>query len=174
MYHFILTMAPHKTLLLGKKGQVHLTETIAVLFIFFILIIFGMIFYSKYQQISFKEKSEEFVASRAMDTTLQILFLPELICSRGEAEPEDNCIDLMKLRHANETMQDHAEDYYFDMLSYATITITQLSAEEKNFVLYDKPQPNYKKKEPTYFVVSLRDDVVGSYGLGYVKVEVYS
>lgn len=164
----------HNTPLAGKKAQIHLTETIAVLFIFFVLIIFGMIFYSKYQQISFKEKSEEFVASRAMDTTLRILFLPELICSRGEAEPEDNCIDLMKLRHANETMQDHAQDYYFDMMSYATITVTELSPEEKTFVLYDKPKPSYTKKEPTYFVVSLRDDAQHTYGFGYVKVEVYS
>lgn len=158
----------------GKKGQIHLTETVAVLFIFFVLIIFGMIFYSKYQQVSFKEKSEEFVASRAMDTTLRILFLPELVCSRGEAEQEDNCIDLMKLRHANEIMQDHAQDYYFDMMSYATITVTELFPEEKTFVLYDQPKPNYTKKEPTYFVVSLRDDVRQKYGFGYVKVVVYS
>ncbi len=133
-----------------------------------------MIFYSKYQQVSFKAKSEELVASKAMDTTLLILFLPELICSRGEAEPEDNCIDLMKLRHAHETMLEHTEDYYFDMVSYATITITQLYPEEKEFILYDKPQPEYLKKEPTYFVVSLRDDTAASYGYGYVKVEVYS
>ena len=172
-------MTRYHKIKVGKKGQIHLTETVAVLFIFFVLVIFSIIFYSKYQQVSFKEKSEELVASRAMDTTLRILFLPELICSRGDAEAEDNCIDLMKLRYANETMQDHAQDYYFDMLSYATITITQLSPEEKTFVLYDKPKPNYKKREPTYFVVSLRDntvgsDTLGSYGFGYVKVEVYS
>lgn len=159
---------------ISRKGQIHLTETVAVLFIFFILIVFGMIFYSKYQQISFKEKSEELVASKAMDTTLRILFLPELICSRGDAEPEDNCLDAMKLRHANETMRVHAEDYYFDLLSYATITVTQLYPEEKEFILYDKPKPEYTKREPTYFVVSVRDDMVGDYGFGYVKVEVYS
>lgn len=167
-------MAPHKTLPIGKKGQIHLTETVAVLFIFFILIVFGIIFYSKYQQVAIKVKSEELLASRAMDTTLRVLFLPELICSRGEAEPEDNCIDVLKLRHANETMMDHAPDYYFDMLSYATITIIQLYPEEKEFILYDKPKPNYKKREPTYFVVSLKDDALGSYGFGYVRVEVYS
>lgn len=164
----------NNTLIAGKKGQIHLTETVAVLFIFFVLIIFGMIFYSKYQQISFKEKSEEFVASRAMDTTLRVLFLPELICSRGEAEPEDNCIDLLKLGPAHETIQDHVKDYYFDLLSYATITIIQLSPEENTFVLYDQPKPGYTKKEPTYFVVSVRDDTEQSYGFGYVKVEVYS
>lgn len=159
---------------MSRKGQIHLSETIAVLFIFFVLILFGIIFYYKYQQVAIKEKSEELLASRAMDTTLRVLFLPELICSRGEAEPEDNCIDLLKLRHANETIQDHVEDYYFDLLSYATITIIQLSPDENTFVLYDKPKPGYTKKEPTYFVVSVRDDAMGSYGFGYVKVEVYS
>lgn len=159
---------------ISRKGQIHLTETVAVLFIFFILVVFGIIFYSKYQQISFKEKSEELVASQAMDTTLRILFLPELICSRGDAEPEDNCLDAMKLRHANDTLRDHVEDYYFDLLSYASITVTQLYPEEKEFILYDQPKPDYRKKEPTYFVVSVRDEMVGSYGFGYVKVEVYS
>ncbi len=157
-----------------KKGQIHLSETIAVLFIFFVLILFGLIFYSKYQQVAIKEKGEELLASRAMDTALRVLFLPELICSRGEAEVEDNCIDVLKLRPANETLFNHVEDYYFDMLSYATITITPLFPEQKTFVLYDQPKPEYTKKEPTYFVVSLRDDTLGSYGFGYVKVEVYS
>ncbi len=157
-----------------KKGQIHLSETIAVLFIFFVLILFGLIFYSKYQQVAIKEKGEELLASRAMDTTLRVLFLPELLCSRGDAEPEDNCIDVLKLRPANETLFNHAEDYYFDLLSYATITVMQLSPEEKTFVLYDKPKPNYTRREPTYFVVSLRDDTQQSYGYGYVKVEVYS
>src|SRR3989338_7505573 len=99
-----------------KRGQIHLSETIAVLFIFFVLIVFGIIFY----------------------------------------------------------YQNHIEDYYFDLFSYSPITVTQLYPEAQDFILYDKPKPESAKKESTHFVVSLRDDASGSYGYGFVTVEVYS
>jgi len=74
---------------LKRKGQARMTETIAVLFIFFVLVLFGIVFYFKFQQISFKEKQEEQLASKAMEITLTTLFLPELQCSRGGAEPNN-------------------------------------------------------------------------------------
>ena len=80
----------------------------------------------------------------------------------------------MKLRPAQETIQNHIEDYYFDLFSYSTITVTQLYPEAQDFILYDKPKPESAKKESTHFVVSLRDDASGSYGYGFVTVEVYS
>lgn len=161
-----------------RKGQIQTSETIAVLFIFFVLILFGIIFYYKYQQVAIRERGEELLSLRAMDTTLKVLFLPELMCSKGEAEPEDNCVDLLKVRHANETMQQHLEDYYFNLFSYSTISIHQLYPDERVYLIYDKPKLPFSRKESTFFVVSVRDDTRGGsnpqYGFGYVQVEVYS
>ena len=151
-----------------------MTETIAVLFIFFILILFGIIFYYQYQKVSFKEKQAELFATRAMDTTLNTLFLPELMCSKGDAEPEANCFDLMKLRHANQTLQTHLVDYYFEMFSYAKITVTRTYPEFGEWVIYEKKPNEVEFYEPTFFVVTLRDDVLGSYGYGHIEVGVYS
>src|SRR3989344_170364 len=105
-----------------RKAQIQTSETIAVLFIFFVLILFGIIFYYKYQQVAIRERGEELLSLRAMDTTLKVLFLPELICSKGEAEPEDNCVDLLKVRHTPEIFRTH-NSRYFDLLSYSTISI---------------------------------------------------
>jgi len=170
-----------------KNGQVRMTETIAILFIFFVLILFGIIFYYKYQQVSFKEKQEELLAARAMDTTLKVLFLPELMCSRGDAEPEDNCFDLAKLRGVNEIFQEYLNKYYFNIFSYAKITVQEVYPGDRVWVLYDKEKKkmlddgnlvkDWEKKEPTFFVVTLKDEInVGepTYGFGYVMVEVYS
>ena len=172
-----------------RKGQARMTETISVLFIFFILLLFGIVFYYQYQKIAIKEQQEEQLASRAMEVTLTALFLPELQCSRGEAEPEDNCFDLLKMEHAGMIFQDPQKlnKYYFDIFSYATIIVNQTYPEREDWVLYDKPKirineagekvPDYTKKEPTYFVVALRNDFQGAnpvYSYGYVKVEVYS
>ncbi len=155
-----------------------MTETIAVMFIFFVLIMFAMIFYYKYQQVAFKEKQEELLGARAMDKTLKALFLPELLCTKGEAESEDNCFDLMKLRHANETFTKYLTNYYFSVFSYARISVLQLYPEQKEFLLYDKPKPDAVSGEKTYFVVILKDEIVGNslpqYNFGYVMVEVYS
>ena len=172
-----------------KSGQIRMTETIAVLFIFFILILFGIIFYAKYQQVAFKDKQEELLAARAMDSTLKTLFLPELICSKGEAEPEDNCFDLMKLKYANETFTKHMDDYYFNIFSYARISIQETYPNSTNeWVIYDKEKvkvnengtsvPNWDRREPTYFIVTIRDENneqgQPEYRLGYLTVEAYS
>lgn len=157
-----------------------MTETIAVLFIFFVLVLFGIVFYYKYQEVSFKEKQEEFLAMRAMDTTLKAILLPELVCSRTEAEPEDNCVDMQKLRMAGSVFKENTDKYYFHMFSYSQITVKELYPGNESWKLYDKPKEEWSKKEPTYFIVSLRDDLRGLttgnpfYGFGYIKVEVYS
>lgn len=163
---------------MGRKGQMQMTETIAILFIFFILLLFGIIFYFRYQQSAFQEKQEELLGVRAMETTLKALFMPELICSRGEAEPEDNCFDTLKLDSAAAVLEDNKDDYYFEIFSYAKITVHQVYPEEKEWLLYEKTKPESTRKEPTFFVVTLRDELSDStqaqYGFGYVSVEVYS
>ncbi|HLD79832.1 MAG TPA: hypothetical protein VJA18_04700 [Candidatus Nanoarchaeia archaeon] len=167
-------MAPN----MGRRGQMQMTETIAILFIFFVLLLFGIIFYFRYQQSAFQEKQEELLGVRAMETTLKALFMPELICSRGEAEPEDNCFDTLKLDSADAVLEENKDEYYFEIFSYATITVHQVYPEEKEWVLYEKLKPDYTRKEPTFFVVTLRDELSSStqtqYGFGYVSVEVYS
>ncbi len=161
-----------------RKGQMQITETIAILFIFFILLLFGLLFYFRYQQAAFLEKQEEALGVRAMETTLKTLFMPELICSRGEAEPEDNCFDVLKLNSADAILLKHLDDYYFEIFSYATISVRQVYPEQKEWILYDKTKPDYTRKEPTFFVVTLRDELAAQnqpqYGFGYVAVEVYS
>lgn len=161
-----------------RKGQLQMTETIAILFIFFILLLFGVIFYFRYQKIVFQEKQEELLAARAMESTLKVLFMPELICSRGEAEPEDNCFDVLKLNATRKVMQQYLDEYYFEIFSYATIMVQETYPENKTWMLYDKPKLEFTRKEPTFFVVTLRDELAGinqpEYGLGYVSVTVYS
>ncbi len=160
-----------------KKGQIRMSETIAVLFIFFVLILFGIIFYYNFQKVSIKEKQEEALAIRAIETTLKTLYLPELICSNGYGnEVEDNCFDLTKMKHAQELIVEK-EDYYFSLFGYSKITVYQLYPEGADpLVLYEKVKPDWTSKEPTYFVVALRDGLTGleNYKFAYLEVEVYS
>ncbi len=177
----------------SRKGQIRMSETIAVLFIFFVLVVFGIIFYYKYSQISFQEKQEELLGKKATEITLQTLFLPELICSRGDAEPEDNCFDMMKLRQVEDVFKDGFSDYYFDLFPYSNITITQVYPPDSTgkpieWKLYDKPKTkkddagkkvkDWTRVEKTYFVVTLKDELKteaeGQHAFGYLTVGVYS
>ncbi len=160
-------------------------ETIGVLFIFFVLVLFGIIFYFKFQQISLEQKEEELLAADAMDITLTALFMPEFQCSRFTAESEDNCIDMGKLRALNETMPNYVNDYYFNLFGFSKITVTEVYPGNITYVLYDKEKvstnedgeevSSWQLKESTYFVVTLKDEIQEqNYGVGYIGVEVYS
>lgn len=160
-----------------------MSETIAVLFIFFVLIMFGIVFYYKYSQVQFKEKQQELLANRAMDLSLKVLFLPELQCSKGIAEKEDNCIDMEKLPYAAQVFRDKFEDYYFDMFGFAKITLFKAyplpkeGEKEENWIVYDNPKKDYTQKESTFFVVALRSGLADGnmlYDYGYLQIEVYS
>lgn len=163
---------------MNRRSQIQLTETIAVLFIFFILLMVGIIFYYQYQKSAIKEKGKELAAARTIDTTLNLLFLPELLCSKGEAEAEDNCIDAMKLRSAQVTIPEHLEEYYFSLFSFSNITVQVLYPKEEVYYLYDKKREPTKNYLPTFFVVTLRDDSLAGgeprYSYGYVEVGIYS
>ncbi len=164
---------------LKKQAQIRMAETIAILFIFFILVALGISFYAKYREVSFEESKEEMVQARAIRTTLKALFLPEVICSRGDAEPEENCVDMLKARHFQEALHDEFNETYFELFSFSKISIQELYPNNQELVLYDSPKLDIKKKENTFFIVALRDETLGErgvpqYGFGYLKVEVYS
>ena len=157
---------------LMKRGQIQMTETIAVLLIFFVLLLFGVVFYYQYEKSALKEQQQEIVNARTITTIVKTLFLPELICSRGEAEVEDNCLDMMKLRHANETIVRHKVNYYFPLLGYSRITVHILYPAGQTITLYDQPKNSTTGYTPTYLVVTLRDQ--DQYSFGYVEAGVYS
>jgi hypothetical protein len=185
---------------INKKGQVNMLETIGVIFIFFVLVLFALIFYFKFQEVSFEQDQLELAGLRAIDTTLVTLFLPELQCTRGRAETIDNCVDLTKIDSVIETINNYKNDYYFHMFSFSKITVHEvypsIEDESRSWVIYDHEKtrteendegeeifvPDWSIKEPTYFVVTLSDDLSGySHGIekgkmsvGYISVEVYS
>lgn len=141
-----------------------------------------MLFYYQYQQFAFKERSQVLLQTKAIDTTLKALFLPELQCSRGISEAEQNCVDMLKADDLLDGADESKKQYYFELFSYATITITPVypgTPPSDSLQIYHWPKPDSKNTESTFFVISLRDERLGdvglpAYGYGYVQVQVYS
>ena len=173
------------------KGQMQMMESLVTMFIFFILVVFGIIFFFKYQQISLQEQQTEMLAQQAIDISLIALFLPELYCSNGESESVDNCMDIQKLSNIQQFIDSHKQDYYFDLFGYSGIYVHQIYPEKRNWTVYEQVKTvtleNGEKvpadKEPTFFVITLRNNlglnstnqaVHGEFGYGYIHVEAYS
>ncbi len=194
---FIKNIMGYRNKKFGRKGQANLMETIGVLFIFFVLVLFALVFYFKFQASSFEQKEIERAANNAIDITLVTLFLPELQCSNGRAEADDNCVDVIKLRNLikvfNESPSDYRNNYYFNMLGFSKISFVEIYPGNRSWVLYDREktapnedgvlEPSWKHKEPTFFVVTFRDYIKGfaenrsevvESSYGYMQVEVYS
>src|SRR3989344_754641 len=144
-----------------KKAQIRITETIAILIIFFILVMFGIIFFSQIQRTTFDQRSIQAAGERAVSTSLNALFLPELACTKGDAVEIKDCIDIFKLEAAATAIQGNI-DYYFDIFQYATIRVEELYPAQREWALYSKTRDGsvpdeFTPKATTPVPVSLYD-----------------
>ena len=155
------------------KAQIQMTETIAILVIFFILVMFGFLFYAQFERSSIDEKKVVFAGEKAISVSLHALLLPELRCGKGDNVPIKDCIDLYKLVISKQKMVDEP-DYYFDILGFANITVQQYYPTQKIWVLYDHPLENAPRRPRTSIPVALFDPVTKTYTYGVLTVAVYT
>ena len=144
-------------------------ETIAVLFVFFILIIVGFIFYVKVIKGNIAVEAEELSQLRSVGIAQRVMFLPELQCSEDNIII-DNCIDLLKLESAKNIMKEN-EIYYFDMLEFSDANITQIYPNEAKWNVYSRKTQDFKNKFVTNIPISLYDPTTRKYGFGVLTIE---
>ncbi|MBW3022550.1 hypothetical protein KY308_00410, partial [Candidatus Woesearchaeota archaeon] len=133
-----------------KKSQIKIGETVAVLFIFFVLIIMGIIFWSRYSQSSLREQQEVDILSQAIKVAQTASFLPELQCSTLEVI-KFSCFDLYKIQamqfilndNSNPAETEAARQHYFDSFGYANITVYSIYPESESWNIYDFTGGNF-------------------------------
>lgn len=155
-----------------------MTETIAILIIFFILVMFGIIFFSQIQRSTFEQRSTTAAGERAVSTALRATFLPELVCTKGDNVELRDCIDITKLEAAAAVMDEH-EDYYFDIFQYATVKVEQYYPVRKTFTLYSRTRDGnapteFTAKATTPVPVSLFDPFEREHYFGVLVIDVYT
>jgi len=159
----------------SKKAQIKMFETIAILIIFFILLMFGFMFYSRVQKSSYESEIEKSVVLQAVEVSQVISLLPELQCSKGRNIPESQCIDQLKLSAATEVINQNRQDY-FDLFSYSNIYIEKiypLDSGENTFILYDFPKNQDNGKISTQFPISLKNPITNKYYFAVLYVDIY-
>jgi len=157
---------------MDKKSQIQIGETIAVLFVFFILIIIGFIFYVRVIKGNIELEKEELSQLKSIGIAQRVMFLPEVQCSEDNIIT-DNCIDILKLDSAKGIMMEN-EVYYYDLLEFSDITISQLYPDEAKWSIYSRRSDELENKLITNVPISLYDTSTRRYGFGILTVETLS
>jgi hypothetical protein len=184
---------------MNKKSQIRMTETIAVIFVFFVLVLFGLIFYAQISKGVAEDKYVEQLGDRAVSVALTAAFLPELRCGESTTSAARDCVDLYKLKHTKQLMGDQS-DYYFDLFGNARITVVELPSSthlpyfcemrgssnsqtglilaRDGCVLYDMPKEGATRIITTPIPISilnpLNDNLQPEFYFGVLYVDVYT
>ncbi len=157
------------------KGQLRTFETISVLFIFFILLGMGLVFYGNAATASIQKETQKNMELRALNAAEQAQNLPELACSTNNIAIE-KCFDQIKLDQVQAPiMKARLEPSYFESFGYARITVTQIypGVNPATWTIYDKPKPKFKTTIAIQIPVTISDAVAKQNKFGILTVNVY-
>jgi hypothetical protein len=98
-----------------KKAQIQNMETITVVIIIVMMIIFGLIYASSQRQDSIQRDRERISDTEAMLITKNTLNLDVVKCSQSEASLE-TCIDYHKIKALSENAKKEENIFYFNRL----------------------------------------------------------
>jgi len=150
-------------------------ETIAIMVVFFFLVVFGFSFYTRVQTSSFQQQYRRNIDLNAIQTVQKVSFLPELQCSFRNVQV-DNCLDILKVERFYRELINHNDmlNYYYDLFGFSNITIKQIYPEGPTYYVYTKPLENASFSISTYVPVSLYNATSREYYIGIMEVRVYA
>ena len=168
-----------------KKAQIMSMETIAVLLVFFIILVFVMIFYISYRSSSIEEKQKEFYSRQAAQLAMEAVNMPELECSGAGIELGVDCFDKMKVEAISLLVEKSIElraGLYQEKFGNSKVILREIynmgSMEETNYTIYSREPEN---KQDEYFfqtLVSIHDPrinaPIGVRGIGVLDITFYS
>jgi len=158
-----------------KKGQLQIAENIGILVVFFILLVFGLVFYVGLQKTSVDTKKEEFSQLSTVSINQLVLNLPELLCSKGFNVYEGYCFDIEKIEVFKQYLKDnniYRDTIYFDKFKNSKIIVKKVFLGEEEYVVYDRSLENVDSTQ-TQLPISLYDPVNDEYSIGVLTIEVF-
>ena len=153
-----------------RKSQIQIGETVAVLFVFFILIIIGFIFYAKVLKDNLEVERDEISQLKSIGIAQRVMFLPELQCSDDIVKEVSDCIDRLKMDAVRDIMKENVI-YYYDLFGFGEINITQIYPENIRRTVYSRKIGNFTNKFTTNVPVSIYHPITRKYGFGVLTIE---
>ena len=153
-------------------------ETIAVLVVFFFLLVIGLVFYVNIATTKVEESKYKNTELEAVNVMKRALSLPELQCSHNNIVDEA-CVDKYKLNATAELMQSPSiKGAYFDLFGTSTITIIQIypvptTPFESPVLLYDYKLETYSSRLNTSTPISIYNPLTKTHAFGIVETITY-
>lgn len=171
-----MTMTQHiKT----TKAQMQMGETIAVLVVFFFLLVIGLVFYANIASTKAEESRYKNTELESVNVMKRALSLPELQCSHNNIVDE-SCVDRLKATAMKALINNPDESVktsYFDIFGSSTISIIQIypspSAFEMPILLYDFKPATFSSKLNTSIPISIYNPLTKSYAFGIMETVTY-
>ncbi len=158
-----------------KKAQIKMFETIAVIIVFFFILVFGMVYYNSTQIRELERMKSEDSQLRAIEIIKTVTYLPELECSKTDS----NCIDLLKLQNF-EDFSEGNKLYYYNIFFSSNISVRQLYpapdialGEKEEYQIYYNPNNRSRSTVSSFIPVLIYDPLNKKYRAGVLQVELY-
>lgn len=159
---------------MGRRAQIKMFETIAILVVFFFLLIGGSAFYFGAQRSALQKEKVKASEQIAFNTVLNMLYMPELDCS-FLATQRDNCIDKVKLMEFKGLFErsERALTDYFGVFGYSTVAVSEEYPSASETVVYENVPDEYASSITSLNPVLLFDPLKEEYAFGIIEVTVY-
>ena len=149
-------------------------ETIAIMFVFFILLIVAAVFYMNLQRTTVQREIAEAYELRAVELAQTIAFLPEAQCTESNVV-KASCFDIYKLIGLSKvTATPLGLDLYSREFGTTTIKLIRMYPFGGEWTLYDNPKANFTSAPVTHIPISLYNTTSDKYYFGVLEVTTYS
>jgi hypothetical protein len=160
----------------SRKAQIKMGETIAIMFVFFILLIVAAVFYMNLQRSTVKREIQEVYELRAVELAQTISFLPEAQCTESNVV-RASCFDIYKLiglsQVTNQTLNPAGHLLYAREFGTTTIKLVKLYPTGGEWMLYDNPKLNFTNAPVTHIPIMLFNTTSDKYYFGVLEVTTY-
>jgi virulence-associated protein VapD len=176
-----------------KKAQIKMAETIAILTIFFFLLVFGLGLYVRIQKQVFLEEQEKNAALRGLQIAQKAAYMPEFQCSVQNIQ-DDNCFDIYKVKIFNNKIygvdgepggsgtdadNEGLISRYYDVLGHSKLIVQQIyppviPPENENITIYDFLKEDSTFMSTSMIPVSIFDGGNRVYSIGILHITVSS
>ncbi|MBN1386377.1 hypothetical protein JW968_05390 [Candidatus Woesearchaeota archaeon] len=155
------------------KAQLKMGENIAILIIFFMLLIFGIVFFTSIQKTNIQVEKEENFVKESIEISQRTSFMPEFQCSSNNIIT-DACFDILKLEALSVLLSDpESSFYYYDYFGYSNITVHEVYPENRSWNIYERQSSRGLGGWRTQFPLSLYDPKEDAYSFGYLDITVF-
>jgi hypothetical protein len=157
----------------SRKAQIKMFETIAVLVVFFFILVFGVSFYFVLQRSSYNRQVERNAQLLSVQISQKISDLPELDCALTGIQI-DNCVDKVKLEKLDSALEDDAKQLvYFSVLGYSEIYLHTVYPEFQKYDIYENEPGSYSSAYRNQIPVLLYDPVESKFEFAVLEVTTY-